>query len=542
MTFHEQETSEVLVSLTDIAKFAKASKSAVSNWRKRYKDFPLPQVEQPSGALFNLAEIEEWLIKTGRLSNRVPQRDLFWNVASSLRDQGSPDQISRFVIALILYLTVCERAAEVGSALRVDARDTWREVSKVADWDLLDAVVRAVHAIEIANPQLELKISDGLERLDFNERRSLGQAIRVIAANAEQLPGPDVPDDLFNEVFEWRESFDRFLAESSTPNDLAILLSLIASSFGPRIFDPAAGDAGVLLLTAQMFDAGDGRTPPGVQRQDGPRELIGYELNSSVLWLARARMFLYRQRATLEVANSLLDPNVQGVAADVVVVDPPFGMKDWGDARTIVDPRWEFGGPPAKSADYAWLQVAWQALRPGGVALVLLPQGSLFRQGAESEIRRNMLRAGAVSAIVSLPAKMRTNTSIKCVLWVLHRPETPIVKKNQVLLIDATDMGKPGRRQHDFASEELEAIADVVVQHAYGLVPDPLSKVPLKLVPSDPQTADDLTRLMASVLEAAQLPEIAAEDPSALRTELAAALGELDRALAVVLASVEEKR
>ena len=542
MSSHEQNISEILVSLTDVAKFAKTSKSAVSNWRKRYKDFPVPRVEQPSGALFDLAEVEEWLIKTGRLTSRVPQRELFWNVASSLRDQGSPDQISRFVIALILYVTVCERAAEAGSDLKVEPRDSWQEVSKVHDWELMDAVARAVHSIENANPQLERMISVGLERLDFRDRRDFGKSIRVIAANAEHRPGLDESDDLFDEVFEWRESFDRFLAESSTPNDLAILMSLIAASFGPRVFDPAAGDAGVLLLTAQMHDAGDARTPEGVKRQGGPRELLGYEVNPSVLWLARARMFLYGQKATLEVTNSLLEPSVQGVAADVVVVDPPFGMKDWGDARTILDPRWEFGGPPARSADFAWLQVAWQALRPGGVALVLLPQGSLFRQGAESEIRRNMLRAGAVSAIVSLPAKMRTNTSIKCVLWVLQRPETPTVKTSQVLLIDATDMGKPGRRQHDFASEELEAIADVVVQHAYGLAPDPLSKVPLKLVPSDPQLAHDLSYLMASVSEAALPLEAATEDASTLRTELTTAVVELDRALGVILTSAEEER
>src|SRR5262249_58023224 len=51
-----------LVSASEVARIARVAPSAVSNWRKRYPDFPSPAGTAASGGhLFRLAEIELWL-------------------------------------------------------------------------------------------------------------------------------------------------------------------------------------------------------------------------------------------------------------------------------------------------------------------------------------------------------------------------------------------------------------------------------------------------------------------------------------------------
>ena len=60
--------------------------------------------------------------------------------------------------------------------------------------------------------------------------------------------------------------------------------------------------------------------------------------------------------------------------------------------------RAAFGLPPASYGDYAWVQqmVASMAEDSGRMAVVL-PQGALFRKGAEGRIRRALVTSGAGS-------------------------------------------------------------------------------------------------------------------------------------------------
>ncbi|MGD9485205.1 N-6 DNA methylase [Streptomyces sp. TRM70308] len=50
-----------LVSGSEIARLAGVTRAAVSNWRRRYDDFPMPAENGRKGALFALADVEAWL-------------------------------------------------------------------------------------------------------------------------------------------------------------------------------------------------------------------------------------------------------------------------------------------------------------------------------------------------------------------------------------------------------------------------------------------------------------------------------------------------
>ncbi|MER6213700.1 N-6 DNA methylase [Streptomyces sp. NPDC001674] len=70
----EGATPEQLVSGSEIARLAGVTRAAVSNWRRRYEDFPAPRGGGANSPLFAFAEVQAWLDrqhKGGEVSDEV---------------------------------------------------------------------------------------------------------------------------------------------------------------------------------------------------------------------------------------------------------------------------------------------------------------------------------------------------------------------------------------------------------------------------------------------------------------------------------------
>ena len=65
------------VSAVDIARLVDVGRAAVSNWRRRYPDFPKPVGGTASSPLFALPEIEDWLRRNGK-KFRVSAAERLW--------------------------------------------------------------------------------------------------------------------------------------------------------------------------------------------------------------------------------------------------------------------------------------------------------------------------------------------------------------------------------------------------------------------------------------------------------------------------------
>jgi hypothetical protein len=68
---------ETTVSAADIARLAEVGRTAVSNWRRRYADFPQPVGGTPASPLFALTEVEVWLRGQRKLLE-VPLAERAW--------------------------------------------------------------------------------------------------------------------------------------------------------------------------------------------------------------------------------------------------------------------------------------------------------------------------------------------------------------------------------------------------------------------------------------------------------------------------------
>jgi SAM-dependent methyltransferase len=66
------------VNAGDIARLVDVGRAAVSNWRKRYDDFPQPVGGTASSPLFSLQQVEEWLRRNGKQFHVSPA-DRLWH-------------------------------------------------------------------------------------------------------------------------------------------------------------------------------------------------------------------------------------------------------------------------------------------------------------------------------------------------------------------------------------------------------------------------------------------------------------------------------
>ncbi len=77
---------------------------------------------------------------------------------------------------------------------------------------------------------------------------------------------------------------------------------------------------------------------------------------------------------------------------DFAVMNPPFSLKSWSNGLENDYGRFEFGRPPEKNGDYAFLLHVLKSLKSTGKAAVIMPHGVLFRGHAEANIRRELLK------------------------------------------------------------------------------------------------------------------------------------------------------
>jgi hypothetical protein len=146
--------------------------------------------------------------------------------------------------------------------------------------------------------------------------------------------------------------------------------------------------------------------------------------------------------------------------------------------------------------DFAWLQHCAHHLRPDGRAFVFLPAGSLFRNGPEARIRAQLVEAGMVEAVFSLPPGSALSTSLPLVLWGLRRPG----ERERVLLVDlaarsagGTATGLPmdrvasiwaqWRTERSVTADDLDIAASVSVE---SLMEAEANLVPARWINHDP--------------------------------------------------------
>lgn len=153
-------------------------------------------------------------------------------------------------------------------------------------------------------------------------------------------------------------------------------------------------------------------------------------------------------KVRLAPQGCLLNNKFSEYESECVIARPSFGEGPWGQEQLLQDERWAFGVPPARRADYAYLQHAIYLLKPGGRAALVLPKRTLQSVlKEEKSIRKELLLDGCVECIISFPPGMFFFSRAESSIWILKRGinarSSAPKMGGDILFIDAGKMGRP---------------------------------------------------------------------------------------------------
>lgn len=250
---------------------------------------------------------------------------------------------------------------------------------------------------------------------------------------------------------EFTGSAGRCGGEFYTPPAVAGMMTrILAPEPGMRVYDPCCGSGG-LLIPAGEHAAG--------------LALYGQERSGRAWALARMNMLLHgHPAADLRHDDTLTSPAHTGPGGtlarfDRILANPPFSMSYQRDGLQHED-RFGFGwAPETGKADWMFAQHVLAVLADDGLAAVILPQGALFRGGREQQIRRKIIEAGRLGAVISLPPGLFANTSMPACILILHGPAPrPASRRGKILFIDASREFTAGRRRNYLSPRHAEKI------------------------------------------------------------------------------------
>ena len=155
--------------------------------------------------------------------------------------------------------------------------------------------------------------------------------------------------------------------------------------------------------------------------------IFGQESNPGTWKMAKMNLAIRGLEGNLGEKNgdSFTDDMHKTLRADFILANPPYNLKQYWKPSLNGDPRWAFGKPDEKNANYAWLSLMYSKLAPRGKAAILMPNGATTSNTTDDyKLRKEMIESGKVEAILALPNKLFSNVSISVQCWVLRKDKT----------------------------------------------------------------------------------------------------------------------
>jgi type I restriction enzyme M protein len=316
------------------------------------------------------------------------------------------------------------------------------------------AIQQAMRTIEQANPNKLYGIFGDTQWT--NKERLPDSLLRDLIDHFSKLPlgNTRVEPDVLGNAYEFlikkfADLTNKKAGEFYTPRSVVrMLVNILDPHEGETVYDPACGTGGMLIEVVQHVRGRGGR----VQLLWG--KVFGQEKNLTTAAIARMNLFLHGvEDFSVVRGDTLRDPAFfvgdELATFDCVIANPPFSLEKWGEDVWASDRfgRNFAGMPPRRSGDYAWVEhmVKSMAAKTGRLAVVL-PQSALFRSGAEQRIRKYLLDADLIEAVVGLAPNLFYGTGVAACVMVLRQRKAP-ERRGKVLIVDASTLFKRGRNQ-----------------------------------------------------------------------------------------------
>jgi type I restriction enzyme M protein len=370
-----------------------------------------------------------------------------WDSCDELRGGMDASQYKDYILTLLFLKYVSDKyAGDPLAPIIIPEGGSFADlVNLKGDSEIGDKINKIISRLAEEN-----NLKGVIDQADFNDEDKLGRGKEMVDRLSKLIgifQGIDLGanraegDDLLGDAYEYL--MRNFATESGkskgqfyTPAEVSRIMAKIIgigteTTASHTVYDPTCGSGSLLLKAAN-------EAPKGIS-------IYGQEKDNATQALAKMNMILH-DNPTAEIwqGNTLSEPHwleEDGSLKlfDFAVANPPFSYKSWSrgfDPENDSFNRFEYGMPPSRNGDYAFLLHLLKSLKSTGKGAIVMPHGVLFRGNAEADIRRNLIRQGVIKGIIGLPPNLFYGTGIPACIIVLEKENAQ--HRSGIFMIDAS--------------------------------------------------------------------------------------------------------
>ncbi|MEL7219764.1 MAG: type I restriction-modification system subunit M [Bacteroidota bacterium] len=397
-----------------------------------------------------------------------------WESCDALRGGMDASQYKDYVLVMLFVKYISDKyAGQPYSPITIPAGASFQDmVNLKGKTDIGDQINKKILA-PIAQANNLAKFPD------FNDPTKLGNDKEMVDTLTDLIsifenPALDFSknkadgDDILGDAYEYLmrhfatqsgKSKGQFYTPAEVSRTMAKIIGIneIDTHADITVYDPTCGSGSLLLKVGEEANS--------------KVTLYGQEKDSTTAGLARMNMILHdNPTAEIKQGNTLANPLFEDKEGkgnlktfDFVVANPPFSDKRWSQGLTLPNDTYDrfadYGIPPAKNGDYAFLLHIIRSLKRNGKGAIILPHGVLFRGNAEAEIRTNLIKKGYIRGIIGLPANLFYGTGIPAAIIFVDKENAH--NRKGIFMIDAGKGYIKDGNKNRLREQDIRRITDV---------------------------------------------------------------------------------
>jgi type I restriction enzyme M protein len=326
----------------------------------------------------------------------------------------------------------------------------WKHFSN-QDINIATALTNAVDALEETNPIFSGSLK---EIVNWHAKVLRDNDLAAVLKIVDDLSNDDESiNETCNVLINVIGPTSREWGEFCTPQDInSLMVSIANPKADSSIYDPTIGNGGLMIQVANFISTKSNN----IQNTT----FFGQEINKYIWAFCKINLlFNNLWNANIELGDTLSDPKFIEEDSvkkfDFVITNPPFSLRQ-NKTHFKFEERFVYGD--TQIGDLMLIQHMIASLKTTGTIVTAVSNGVLFRSGSEKDIRKNIVEANLIDAIIALPSKILYHTNIPITLLVLKKNKTD---KNILIINAAEEFVEKNLKRNEITDKNIRNILSI---------------------------------------------------------------------------------